>query len=56
MICLDSSAGHGDPRIAELIASRGHVLVLHGGGTTDKENINFVNEDDTEFEDLFSLD
>ena len=39
-ICLDWYAAHRDPRIAELIASRGHVLLLHGGGTTAFMQVN----------------
>ena len=34
VICLDWHASHMDPSVAELIESRGHVLLLHGGGTT----------------------
>ena len=40
IVCLDWFAAHGDPEIIELIQSRGHVLLLHGGGTTAYEQIN----------------
>ena len=40
VICLDWHAAHRDPAVAELIASRGHVLLLHGGGTTAYEQVN----------------
>ena len=40
MICLGWHASHMDPSVAELIESRGHVLLLHGGGTTGCVQIN----------------
>ena len=35
VVLLDSYAAHMDPAVAELLESRGYVLLLHGGGTTD---------------------
>ena len=40
VICLDWHASHMDPSVAELIESRGHVLLLHGGGATGCVQIN----------------
>ena len=40
IICLDWYAAHRDPAVVELIESRGHVLLMHGGGTTAYEQIN----------------
>ena len=40
VVLLDWYAGHRTPEIADLIASRGHVLLLHGGGTTAYEQVN----------------
>ena len=40
VICLDWFAAHRDPAVAAVIESRGHVLLLHGGGTTGYEQIN----------------
>ena len=40
VICLDWFAAHRDPAVAACIESRGHVLLLHGGGTTGYEQIN----------------
>ena len=39
VICLDWFAPHMDPAVAAVIESRGHVLLLHGGGTTGYEQI-----------------
>jgi len=35
LICLDLHASQMDPSVAELIESRGHVLLILGGGTTE---------------------
>ena len=40
IIQLDWYAAHPDARIQTFIKSRGHVLLLHGGGTTDYEQVN----------------
>ena len=40
VVCLDWYAAHRDPRVRDLIESRGHVLLLHGGGTTAFEQVN----------------
>ena len=40
VVLLEWYAAHRDPAVAELIESRGHVLLLHGGGTTAYEQIN----------------
>ena len=40
VVCLDWYAGHRTEEIADLIAKRGHVLVMHGGGTTGYEQVN----------------
>ena len=37
VVCLDSCSAHIDPAVAELIESRGHVLLVHVGGTTIDE-------------------
>ena len=34
VVLLDSYAAHMDPAVAELLESRGYVLLLHGGGGT----------------------
>ena len=34
VVYVDSRSGLIDPAVAELIESRGHVLLRHGGGTT----------------------
>ena len=39
VILLDWFSAHRDERIADLIRSRGHVLLLHGGGTTAYEQV-----------------
>ena len=39
VICLDWLAPHMDPAVAAVIESRGHVLLLHVGGTTGYEQI-----------------
>ena len=43
VVLLESNAAHIDPAVAELIESRGHVLSLHGGGTTDCKSVNDTN-------------
>ena len=43
VICLDSHAIQRNPAVAELVKSRGHVLLLHGGGATGYEQINDTN-------------
>ena len=40
VVCLDWFAANMDNAVAELIRSRGHVLLLHGAGTTGYEQIN----------------
>ena len=40
LICLDLHASHMDASVVELIESRGHVLLFHGGGTTGCVQIN----------------
>ena len=40
IVMLDWYAGHRTPEIAHLIAELGHVLLLHGGGTTPYEQVN----------------
>ena len=40
VVCLDWYSAHRDLAVAEIIARRGHVLLLHGGGTTAFEQIN----------------
>ena len=40
VIILDWFAAHRDPAVAAIIQSRGHVLLLHGGGTTGYEQVN----------------
>ena len=39
VVCLDWSVTHRDPAVVELIESKGHVLLLHGGGTTRYEQV-----------------
>ena len=39
VVCLDWYAAHRDPAVAKLIEDRGHVLLLHGGGTTAYEQV-----------------
>lgn len=48
VVILDRYSAHRDPAIVELIESRGHVLLLHGGGTTAYEQVN-----DTHFHAVF---
>jgi len=40
VICMDSHASHMDASFVELIESRGHVVLLHGGGLTGCVSIN----------------
>ena len=40
IVMLDWYAGHRTPEIAAFIAELGHVLLLHGGGTTPYEQVN----------------
>ena len=40
IVPLDWYAAHRDPAVLELIEQRGHVLLLHGGGTTAYEQVN----------------
>ena len=40
VICMDSHASHMDASFVELIESRGHVVLLHGGGLTGCVQIN----------------
>ena len=40
VICLDWYSGHRTAEVADTILSRGHVLLLHGGGTTAYEQVN----------------
>ena len=40
IVLLDWYAGHRTAEIADLIAELGHVLLLHGGGTTPYEQVN----------------
>ena len=40
VVCLDSYLANKDKAVAEVIRSRGHVLLLHGAGTTGYEQIN----------------
>ena len=43
LVRLDWYAAHMDPAVVELIKSRGHVLLMHGGGTTDYVQLNDTN-------------
>ena len=43
VVLLDSYAAHMDPAVAELLESRGYVLLLHGGGTTAYSQPNDTN-------------
>ena len=40
VVVLDWIAAHREPSVVELIESKGHVLLLHGGGTTGYEQVN----------------
>ena len=40
VVCFDWYAGHRTPEIAKLLAESGHVLLMHGGGTTAYEQVN----------------
>ena len=40
IVMLDWYAGHRTAEIEALIVSRGHMLLLHGGGTTPFEQVN----------------
>ena len=40
VICMDSHASHMDASSSEFIESRGHVVLLHGGGLTEYEQPN----------------
>ena len=40
VVILDWYTAHRDEAVAAFIAARGHVLLLHGGGTTGYEQVN----------------
>ena len=40
VVMLDWCAAHISEEVAELVRSKGHVLLLHGGGVTGIEQIN----------------
>ena len=40
IVCLDWYAGHRTDEVKEIIESRGHVRLMHGGGTTGMEQVN----------------
>ena len=40
VVLLDYFSAHLDPEVHEVIRSKGHVLLLHGGGVTGAEQIN----------------
>ena len=39
VICLDWYAAHSCPDVRNLIAERGHALLMYGGGTTSTEQV-----------------
>jgi len=40
LVYLDWFAAHTEPRVISFVESRIHSLVFHGGGTTDKAQVN----------------
>ena len=48
VICMDSHASHMDASSSEFIESRGHVVLLHGGGLT-----HYAQPNDTDFHQSF---
>ena len=40
VVCLDWYAGHRTPEVSNVVEGSGHVLLMHGGGTTGYEQVN----------------
>ena len=40
VVLLDWFSAHLSTEVAELVASKGHILLFHGGGVTGMEQVN----------------